>query len=77
VSYKKDLTMRIVRTKHIIEFYNNTRAMDLMADLANVPKEARLVEVCEACNDGEVIIKGASRPHSPHKLVFELEEEQK
>lgn len=73
MSYKKDLIMKIIRTTHVVSFYDKSRAMDIIADLSQVPREARLIEVRESYDDTADIDKGVKIPHT---LVFELEENQ-
>lgn len=73
MSYKKDLIMKIIRTTHVVSFYDKSRAMDIIADLSQVPREARLIEVRESPDPGMDIVGGANNPHT---LVFELEENQ-
>lgn len=46
VSYTKDCTFRIIRTRHIVDFTEGvSRARDIQEDLARVPKNAKLIEV--------------------------------
>lgn len=57
--YKKNIEIKIVRTRHEVYFGNGTRAIDILDDLKQVPKEARLKEINE---------------NGSFSLVFELDE---
>jgi hypothetical protein len=71
MSYKKSLEMKIIRTKHIVTFYNKTNAIDILNDLKQVPSEAKLIEILANMDSDEDKLSGH------HMLVFELEEKQK
>lgn len=71
MSYEKSLELRIIRTKHVITFYNNSRVIDILEDLKKVPLEANLIEIADNINSEEEKLSGK------HMLVFEIEEKQK
>lgn len=51
--YKKTLEAKIYRTKHQVEFRRGTTVASLIADLSNVPKNAIVTDVDDACSDLE------------------------
>ena len=60
MSYEANLSMTVVRTRHVVKFYQEgTLASSLKGDLANVPDEAALKDIEE---DGNTM-----------KLIFEIE----
>lgn len=70
MSYEKSLEMKILRTKHVVTFYNNTNAIDILNDLKRVPAEAKLINIADNIDSSEEKLSGK------HMLVFELEEKQ-
>jgi hypothetical protein len=70
MSYSKSLEMRIVRTKHVVSFYNGTCASDLLKDLGQVPKEAKVIKFEDACDNDPA----ESNPNRQHMIIFELEQ---
>lgn len=70
MSYQQSLEMKIIRTKHVVNFYNNTCAIDITNDLKQVPAEAKLIEIADNINSTEEQLSGE------HMLVFQLEKKQ-
>lgn len=62
MSYEKSLELKIVRTKHVVTFYDNSCAIDISSDLKQVPAEAKLIDF-QTTEEGH------------HIMVFEMEKE--
>ena len=45
MSYRKEMSMKVIRTKHIVEFAEGDRAKGIKGWLEKVPPEARLIEI--------------------------------
>lgn len=69
MSFSKSLDLKIIRTRYVVSFYNNTSAIDLIKDLEQVPKEAKVLESKDAYDN-----KHEESTNRQHMIVFELEE---
>ena len=52
MTYKKQLTYKIQKTIHVVEFYDGIRADNLVNDLSRVPSTAHLIEVLPGDEEG-------------------------
>ena len=66
MGYKKEIKMKVIRTSHVVSFYDGTASIDILSDLQKVPPEAKLAHIdCD--------INSVNGTSGIHRLIFQLE----